>query len=83
MHYGRGKMVEIGEHATPEDVPIPPGGTHVFKLHEDYVKGWNWYRTRVERKPHPRKIGIRFDVLNHGDGTGYLGPDGTPLPNSS
>ncbi len=57
FQYGRSKLVEVvTELPTPEDVPIEPGATHVFKLHEDYVKGWNWYRRRVEQKPHPKKV---------------------------
>lgn len=80
--YGRSGFIKITtERPTPEDVPIEPGGTHVFKLHEDYVKGWNWYRTQVEKKPHPKKIEIFFSDLSHGDGTGYATNGGVPIPN--
>lgn len=72
FEYGRGKLVEIDQLATTEDVPIPPGGTHVFKLHKDYIDGWNWYRTQIEPgKPHPKKVEFSFSTLSHGDGTGY------------
>jgi len=80
--YGRGKLIDIDNRAEPEDMPIPPGGTYVFKLHESYVKGWNWYRTKVEKKPHPKKIAIIFSVINFGDGTGFVGTDGSPIPES-
>jgi len=78
--YGRGELIDIGQRAEPEDVPILPGDIHVFKLHESYVKGWNWYRTSVEKKPHPKKVEIIFSGINFGDGTGFVGSDGTPVP---
>lgn len=77
--YGRAELIDIDNRAKPEDVPILPGATYVFKLHESYVKGWNWYRTRIEKKPHPKKIAIRFDTLNFGDGTGYVTSGGLPV----
>jgi hypothetical protein len=80
MYYGRAALIDLETLPTPEDVPILPGATHVFKLHEDYVKGWNWYRTRVEKKPHPKKIAIEFSALSFGDGTGFLRTDGMPVP---
>jgi hypothetical protein len=77
--YGRMDLIDIGNRATAEDVPLLPGETHVFKLHEEYVKGWNWYRTRVEVKPQPKKIRVYLSVLSHGDGTGYMSTSGTPV----
>lgn len=77
--YGRAELIDIDQRAEPEDVPILPGDIHVFKLHESYVKGWNWYRTRVEKKPHPKKIAIIFDTINFGDGTGYVTSGGLPV----
>ena len=80
LAYGRGELIVIENRAEPQDVPIEPGGTHVFKLHESYVKGWKWYRTQVEQKPQPKKVEIIFSVLNFGDGTGFVASDGTPIP---
>lgn len=79
--YGRMDLIDIANRAETEDVPLLPGETHVFKLHEEYVKGWNWYRTKVEIKPQPKKIRVYFSVLNYGDGTGYVRTDGVPVPN--
>ena len=72
-------MMVIDERAKPEDVPLMPGETHVFKLPKTYVEGWNWYRTG-EKKPHPKKIGFIFHELNFGDGTGFTGTGGDPVP---
>ncbi len=77
--YGRMDLIDIANRAEPEDVPLLPGETHVFKLHEEYVKGWNWYRTKVEIKPQPKKVRVYLSVLSHGDGTGYVATDGTPV----
>src|SRR5919205_639905 len=78
--YGRGQLIDIDNRPEPSDVPILPGGTQVFKLHESYVKGWNWYRTKVEKKTHPKKVEIIFSALNFGDGTGFAVSDGKPIP---
>ena len=78
--YGRGELIDIESRPLPTDFPIPPGGTYVFKLHESYVKGWNWYKTKVEKKPHPKKVAIIFSAVNFGDGTGFVGTDGTSVP---
>ncbi len=78
--YGRPELIQISNHAAPDDVPIQPGESYVFKLPEGSVKGWEWYRTKVEKKPHPKKVGIRFDVLNHGDGTGFVTTGGVAVP---
>jgi hypothetical protein len=79
LQFGRGELIDIANHATPEDEAIKPGETYIFKLPEDNVKGWNWYRTKVEKKPHPKKIGIRFSLLNYGDGTGFVTTGGLPV----
>jgi hypothetical protein len=34
----------------------------------------------VEKKPHPKKVAIIFSAMNFGDGTGFAGSDGTPIP---
>ena len=81
--YGRGELINIENRPEEGDIPLPPGGTHVFKLNESYVKGWNWYRTKVEKKPHPKKVAIIFSTINFGDGTGFVGTDGGPIPEKS
>ena len=78
--YGRGNLMDISSQIEPEDTPIPPGGVYVFKLNESYVKGWNWYRNKVEKKPHPKKVAIIFSAINFGDGTGFTGTDASPVP---
>jgi hypothetical protein len=77
--YGRAELIDLTVRPLPDDPSILPGETYVFTLHETYVKGWRWYRSRVDPGPQPKKIEIIFSTLNHGDGTGYLASDGRPV----
>lgn len=79
LSYGRFDMIVIDERAKPEDVPIMPGEVHVFKVSRSYVEGWNSFKAK-ENKPQPKKIGFIFHELNFGDGTGFLGTGGDPIP---
>jgi hypothetical protein len=47
LTYGRWKLMDINNRATPEDVPILPGETHTFRVPRKGVEGWEWYRTKV------------------------------------
>lgn len=79
MSYGR---VELSDHrvrATPDDVPIRPGESVVLKIHPGTLDAWdivgrkqNWQR--------PKKVTVRYENLSFGDGTGLMGPAGTPVP---
>ena len=80
LAYGRPQLVDFAEPLTPEDVPLMPGETHVFRVPESIVKGWKNHKTR-EHKPHPKKIGLIFHELNFGDGTGFATTGGLPVPN--
>jgi hypothetical protein len=79
LRYGRPELSRIGNRATPEDVPIQPGETYVFKSHEGLAKGWDGFRAKRNMR-HPKKIGIRFEILNFGDNTGFVTRGGLPVP---
>jgi hypothetical protein len=80
LRYGRPELSRIGENrATPEDVPIQPGETYVFKPHEGLAKGWEGFRAKRNMR-HPKKIGIRFEMLSFGNNTGFMGRDGGFVP---
>ncbi len=83
LEYGRHELLDIENRAKPEDVPIQPGDTVTLKMHEAFVKGWAYYRTKVEKKPHPKKVGLRFHLINFGDGTGFATSGGVPVPNQT
>jgi len=65
--------------ANPEDVPIKPKETYVLTLDEEAARAWEVWQKR-EKWPQPKKIGIEFEQLNFGDGTGFFGGNGAPWP---
>jgi hypothetical protein len=79
LRYGRMDFVHLQTLALPTDVPIPVGGTYVFKIPEKDQRGWDWHKTR-ENRPDPRRVDIKFVQLSFGDGTGFNGTDAKPYP---
>jgi hypothetical protein len=79
VDYGR---AELGDHrvrATPQDVPLKPGESCVLMINPGQLGGWEHSR---DSEPHPKKIRVVFELLSFGDGTGYIGPEGTAVPRS-
>lgn len=79
LKYGRGALISLSEPVRPDDVPIPPGGVVVLSVHENLVEAWRHRRARGERT-NPKKIEFIHNYLNFGDGTGFLGGIGKPMP---
>jgi hypothetical protein len=79
LSYGRSELIAFSEPARPDDVPIQPGGVVVLSVPASLVDGWN--RSRAKGKvSNPKKIEFLFLQINFGDGTGYIGTDGRPMP---
>jgi hypothetical protein len=53
-----------------------PNETCVLKIPEAEASGWETYRKK-NNKPDPMKIGLVFQSLNFGDGTGFSDAQGT------
>ena len=79
LHYGEIKFGDIVTKAEPDDVPIKPGETHVFKVVEGQVLGWESY-ARKHDNLQPKKIRLKFQMLSFGDGTGFVGNEGLAIP---
>jgi len=79
LEYGRVGLISLSEPVRPDDVPIPPGGVVVLKVHENLVEAWRLRRASGERT-NPKKVEFIHDYLNFGDGTGFLGGVGKPMP---
>ncbi|HZG51471.1 MAG TPA: hypothetical protein VEZ40_04980 [Pyrinomonadaceae bacterium] len=80
IDYGNPQFVDFEKRATSQDVPLRPGETYVYQ----FSKRWagRWEKFKVNRQlPHPKKIGLQFEVLSYGDGTGFVSTGGTPVPN--
>ncbi len=69
--YGRSELGNIVSKAQPDDVPIKPGETYVFKIHPGQVPAWE---QSVSEKSHPEasRIKAKIEMLSFGDGTGYF-----------
>jgi hypothetical protein len=79
IHYWRNQLGDIETKAEPEDAPIKPGGTYIFSFPESKQLSWTPFRRR-ENKPDPNKLRLNFQILSFGDGTGFVGNSGLPVP---
>lgn len=76
-----GKMTgTINTKPGPNDIPIKPGETYVLKVVLGEVLGWEDTQ-REENLPQPKKLILLLQHLWFGDGTGFEGTDGFPMPN--
>jgi hypothetical protein len=77
LKYGRSELVAFDEPVRPDDVPLQPGEVVVLKVPAEQAELWRRGREKGDRA-NPRKIVFRFNYLNFGDGTGFVG--GKPIP---
>jgi hypothetical protein len=77
--YGRSEFITVpGERPKPDDVPIKPGETYVFKLSNSTVEGWESW-AKDNHLPQPKNVQIIFNFICFGDDTGWESPDGQPF----
>ena len=79
LQYGRTALIDLDEPVRPDDVPLLPGGVVVLKVPENPVEAWRQGRAEGDRH-NPKKIEFIFNNLTFGDGTGFVGSTGKPLP---
>ena len=79
LQYGRTALVALDEPVRPDDVPLLPGGVVVLKVPAERAELWRRGRAEGDRA-NPKKIELIFNDLNFGDGTGFIGSTGKPLP---
>ena len=76
FRYGRGEFITVpGERPKPEDDPIQPGETYVFKLSTSSINGWERWASDHHLSP-PKSVMVWFNFLSFGDDTGWQGPEG-------
>ncbi len=78
LHYGRPQLNNFSTPLENTDVPLLPDETTVLKIPESQADGWETGRAK-NNKPQPKKVGLIFQALNFGDGTGYFDAQGTPV----
>jgi hypothetical protein len=74
-----GKSWDISLPPKPDDIPLKPGETYIFTVSQKLIKGWEKF-IEEEKIPQPKKVSLHFQVLNFGDGTGFIRSDGVPVP---
>lgn len=82
LFYGRSELGDTKVKALPEDVPIRPGETYVFTIFPTQLSAWE-DRQRKEKRPQPKIIQLKLQVISFGDGTGHIGNDGLAVPRST
>lgn len=76
LNFGRPDLRNVpGETPKPDDVPIQPGETHVFKLSRPTYEGLESF-AKDEGVPPLKRVMVWFNFLSFGDGTGWEGPEG-------
>ena len=81
LTYGRPELADLKERPTKDDIPIRPGETLVLTIHASQLQAWEHYRKKENRQL-PKKVQIKLQGISFGDGTGYMGNEGTLLPRS-
>jgi len=77
-----GKLGKLTDLAGPDDVPIKPGETYVFRIHPGQLAAWDSIGPK-EHRPYPKRIQLKLEGLSFGDGTGLVGNDGEIIPHAS
>jgi len=80
LSYGRIELIDFSEPLRPDDVPIKPGEVVVLSLPAARVGDWKRARAKGTLT-NPKKIEFLFHQINFGDGTGFVGFGGSPIPN--
>ncbi|HEY0726491.1 MAG TPA: hypothetical protein VGD38_00375 [Pyrinomonadaceae bacterium] len=76
MNFGRAEFMTVpGETPKPDDIPIKPGETYVFKLSKPTADGLESFARDYDLPP-LKGVMIWFNFLSFGDGTGWEGPQG-------
>ena len=81
LYYGRPELIRFDESVRPDDVPLRPGETVTLKVPdiENEMVSWKHFRAKG-RFRNPKKMYFKFQVISFGDGTGFVGPTGVPIP---
>lgn len=82
LRHGRMELVDFDEPLRPEDTPIKPGESYVFKIPERDMEAFESHAASVNLTHSGiRRVHFFFNLINFGDKTGFMGMGGTPIPN--
>lgn len=72
--YGAERLMDTTQLAGPDDVPLKPGETYVFKIPEARVVGFEHMNREMNLTPQAwKRVEVSFNIISLGDGTGYEG----------
>lgn len=72
--YGADRLRDIRQLVGPDDMPLKPGETYVFKIPEARVLGFESMNREMNLSPEVwNRIDLKFETISLGDGTGYEG----------
>lgn len=75
VHYGRAQLNDFSTRLESTDTPLLPNESYVLKIDQADADAWETTRSKL-KKPQPSKVGLVFQMLNFGDGTGYANAQG-------
>jgi hypothetical protein len=73
LHYGKAWHLSVPP--GPNDIPLQPGETYIFRIPVAWIKGWETDKRYLQ----PKQVRVTFQKLNFGDGTGFFDSGGTPM----
>ncbi len=81
LYYGRRELIKFDEPVRPDDVPLKQGETVALGVAdlENEIVSWKHFRAKGKFR-NPKKMYFKFQVISFGDGTGFVGPEGGPIP---
>ena len=81
LYYGRPELIKFEERARPDDVPLMPGESITLGVAdlENEMVSWKHFRAKG-RLRNPKRLHLKFQEINFGDGTGFISSAGTPIP---
>lgn len=82
LRYGRTDLIDFDEPVRPDDVPLQPGESFVFKIPAENLEALEKLDARKGLGLGKlKKVYLLFHLLNFGDKTGFSRTDGAPIPN--
>lgn len=81
LKYGRAELISFQEPIHPDDKPIAPGESFIFKVSEENLGPFERFAARNKLPlSEIKQIYLMFHLLNFGDKTGFSDTGGSPIP---
>jgi hypothetical protein len=85
LRYGRTALIKFDSPLQPDDVPLQPGESFVFKIAETNRKAFDQLASKGQNPSQGelKKAYLMFHSLNFGDKTGFGTTGGSPVPRTA